>query len=93
MTNKKNDRQFDGRKDAGASVGAEQGAATRRNFLFSLLGGLAGAVGLSALVARKKAFASAAAGAKPIPDQPAAKPIDNIFTPIPSRKDLKRRGL
>ncbi|MFI5362782.1 MAG: hypothetical protein ACHQ49_12490 [Elusimicrobiota bacterium] len=69
----------------------ETSIATRRGFLFSLLGGLAGAAGLSSIVAGTKASPEERATGAAVPEQPVAKPIDNIFTPL-SPKNLKRRG-
>ena len=87
----KNEGDSEGKKDAGIPVGADQGAPTRRNFLFSLLGGAAGASGLFAIIARAKTAASAVLGSEPASPRPVAKPIDNIFTPILPRQDVKRR--
>ena len=67
--------------------------ATRRGFLFSLLGGFAGAAGLFSIAARAKKPSRAISGSEPVPERPAAKPIDNIFVPLPPRENHKRRGL
>ena len=93
MTNKKTNRGLDEMKVAGASVGAEEGAATRRNFLFSLLGGLAGAAGLSAIVARSKTAITGRSGKEPAAYRKVRGPIDNIFVPLSPRENVKRRGL
>ena len=93
MTNKKNDRGLDEKTVAGASVGAEEGTATRRDFLFGLLGGLAGLAGLSAIGARSKTASTGRSGTEPAPDRNVSGPIDNIFVPLSPRENVKRRGL
>jgi len=65
---------------------------TRRGFLFSLLGGFAGAAALFSIVVRAKTSSRAIAGEEPVPGRPVAKPIDNIFVPLSPKNDLKRRG-
>jgi hypothetical protein len=61
----------------------EETATSRRGFLFGLLGGLAGTAGLSALAAGEKTKSADLASGS---GRPVSKPIDNIFTPLPSSK-------
>lgn len=63
---------------------AAQGAATRRGFLLSAFGALAGVAGLLAA-------GDAGAEAKPQPARPSPGPIDNIFEPMRSPKKEPRR--
>ena len=93
MTNKKNERGLDEKKVPGASVGAEEGAATRRGFLTGLLGGLAGLAGLSAIAAGSKTASTGRSGTEPASGRKASGPIDNIFVPLSPRENVKRRGL
>jgi hypothetical protein len=66
-------------RDDEGQGGTIEGAATRRGFLLTLLGGLAGAAGVSALSGSASA---AAPGTTPAPGRNAGTPIDNIFTPL-----------
>ena len=63
-----------------------EGSATRRGFLFGLLGGLAGAAGLTAIVARFARASSLLPGTAPAQGRTSSKPIDNIFVPLRSPK-------
>jgi hypothetical protein len=65
---------------------------TRRGFLFSLLGGFAGAAGLTSIAGRAKTSLRAISGAEPVKTPQSSKPIDNIFVPLSPKKNLKRRG-
>ncbi len=69
----------------------EAGAATRRGFLFSLVGGLAGAAGWYALISGSKKASAGRSGLDSVPSQAAATPIDNIFVPLrSSKRDLQK---